>query len=259
MFIDGDVMNALKNDGKYTENQHALTVIKAEGKNVYFFDQGRSILDVLIESEMALPVHCGGGGACGGCKIRIEDSLTTHPTAVEANHLSNAECKDGIRLACQVRPQRDLKIRFINPPGELRWNTFDEEDFPSPAPHLTHPIIHTGEYRFGIAIDFGTTQIRLSLWDIHHWERVTAKSCLNPQIRFGSDILRRITTAVESESNAKRMVRLCSEIIAEAITDFEDLKGFSIEKIGPVTVVGNTAMLTILSGRNYELLLLPRY
>ena len=251
-------MDKHNSESKNTENQYTLSVINSDGQCTYSFNHGRSLLDVLVETEITLPVHCGGSGACGACKVRIEDSPVNNPAPLEINHLSEAEIKEGIRLACQMKPRQDLTIRIINPTVELKWDTFSDENLPLPDSPVK-PFINTGQYRFGLAIDLGTTQIRLSLWDMHHWERITTRVCLNPQIRFGTDILRRIITAVESKSTANRMARLCSDIIGEALKDLEGFKGFRIKDIGPVVIVGNTAMLTILSGKNYELLLLPDY
>ena len=249
---------SLKRDDNSAENQNAFTVIDTEGESVYAFDQEKTTLEVLIKSEIALPVHCGGSGACGCCKIRIEDNTIIRHTPVETNHLSDVQLKEGIRLACQVKPQHNLKIHLIHSPREVEWNNLAQEDVP-PVVYPARPLTPNKQHRFGLAIDIGTTQIRLSLWDIKLCQRINARSCLNPQVRFGSDILRRIIIAVESGTDAKRMAQLCARALAGAIRDFKEFKDFSIEKIGPVVVVGNTAMLAIISSKNFEQLLLPQY
>ena len=106
---------------KSTEN-HVLIVIGAEGESICTYDQEKTVLEVLIGSEIAIPIHCGGRGACGNCKIRVEGNPITRHTPVEVNHLPDAQLKEGIRLACQVKPQQNLHIRLINVPKEIQWN-----------------------------------------------------------------------------------------------------------------------------------------
>ncbi len=41
----------------------------------------RSLLDVLIKNDVSLPVHCGGLGAYGNCRIILELTFVTLKTS----------------------------------------------------------------------------------------------------------------------------------------------------------------------------------
>jgi uncharacterized 2Fe-2S/4Fe-4S cluster protein (DUF4445 family) len=60
---------------------------------------------------------CGGAGSCGKCRVRRITGDLSPPTPVERRTLSAAELADGYRLACQARPQGDVKIDI--PPASL--------------------------------------------------------------------------------------------------------------------------------------------
>ncbi len=254
----GRIMVGSDIEYKNMENQLVLTVVFGKEEKTCFFDRGMTVLEILMEKDLPLPVHCGGTGACGCCKIKILDSHVPKPSKVETRRLLDTEIQEQIRLACQTIPDQDLKIGVIGPPEERKWVNLDEDEFFTFFPSISS-LQHSGKSRLGIAIDFGTTHIRLSVRDKDGGKRLKAISCLNPQLRFGSDILRRLLTAAKSKPVAGRMARLCNEAIAEAITDLQSLEGFDCERIETVAVVGNTAMLALVSRRNYELLLQPEF
>ncbi|WP_051484413.1 2Fe-2S iron-sulfur cluster-binding protein [Shewanella waksmanii] len=59
-----------------------------------------SILDNINQSSQRLQTHCGGGGSCGMCRVRIHHNP---PAANEfdINKLSANQIQQGMRLACQ--------------------------------------------------------------------------------------------------------------------------------------------------------------
>lgn len=73
-------------------------------------EAGATLLNTLSNSKLLLPSACGGGGTCAMCKCQIleggGDVLET-----EKGHLSRAEQKDNVRLACQVKVKNDMKIK----------------------------------------------------------------------------------------------------------------------------------------------------
>ena len=71
---------------------------------------GKTLLSALSANGIFIPSGCGGGGACGMCKCKVEEgSRGVLPT--ELAHLSRKERKENIRLACQLKVKEDLRIR----------------------------------------------------------------------------------------------------------------------------------------------------
>jgi adenylate cyclase len=61
---------------------------------------------------------CGGRGRCTTCRIHVGDSYRQlpRPEPMEQRALDRVAAEFGVRLACQVRPRRDLAIRPLLPP-----------------------------------------------------------------------------------------------------------------------------------------------
>jgi Na+-transporting NADH:ubiquinone oxidoreductase subunit F len=70
---------------------------------------GMSLLSALASEKIFLPSACGGGGTCAMCKCTVlEGGGTILPT--ETGHITKQEAKKGLRLACQLKVKRDLRI-----------------------------------------------------------------------------------------------------------------------------------------------------
>ena len=77
-----------------------------------------SLLDAAHHLGVDLVSLCGGQGTCGGCRVQIlaADGLSP-PTAAEEANLTIQELQAGYRLACQVWPRGQIKVRV--PPESL--------------------------------------------------------------------------------------------------------------------------------------------
>jgi len=77
-------------------------------------------MTVLETSRMAGIPHasvCGGRGRCSTCRVRIERGLETLPAARpdEQRVLERVGAPPGVRLACQLRPVRDVAVAPLLP------------------------------------------------------------------------------------------------------------------------------------------------
>jgi len=70
---------------------------------------GGKLLNALTSRELFLPSACGGGGTCGQCKVRVLEGGGS-PLPTEAAHINKREAADGLRLACQVGVDEDMRI-----------------------------------------------------------------------------------------------------------------------------------------------------
>lgn len=88
----------------------AVAIDINDGGRLLKVDAGASLLSSLASERIFLPSACGGGGTCAMCKCTVLDGGgSILPT--ETGHISKSEAKEGLRLACQVKVKRDLKIR----------------------------------------------------------------------------------------------------------------------------------------------------
>ncbi|MFW5730126.1 MAG: NADH:ubiquinone reductase (Na(+)-transporting) subunit F [Desulfonatronovibrionaceae bacterium] len=76
---------------------------------------GSSLLSSLSAHQVFIPSACGGRGSCAYCKVQVLDGGGP-VSPIEEPYLSAEELNQGIRLSCQVKVRKDIKIQI---PEEL--------------------------------------------------------------------------------------------------------------------------------------------
>ena len=72
---------------------------------------GGTLLGALSDNKIFIPSACGGKGSCGVCEVVVkEGGGDLLPT--ETGFISPGEARHGMRLACQVKVKRDMKIEL---------------------------------------------------------------------------------------------------------------------------------------------------
>ena len=235
-----------------------LTVKLPEEERQITFTPGRSARDLLDETDMRVRAGCNGSGACGLCRIRIASGNAGEPSANERATLGTSLLSQGVRLACQVKPEHDLEVEILNPAPPSVWRSLNEGlvtpflSSPSPMPDPN------GEHPLGVSVDLGTTHLSITLLDLASGQRLAGRRGLNPQAVAGTDVMTRLMVA-QSAEKAEKLSQQVIGAIGDGLRDIAVREGIDLYQVGRVVLVGNTAMLTILSGRNHLLLLQPRY
>lgn len=98
-------------EGRVVQKGNNRVIINNDEEKSINAPSGKTLLSALSANGIFIPSGCGGGGACGMCKCKVEEgSRGVLPT--ELAHLSRNERKDNIRLACQLKVKEDLRIRI---------------------------------------------------------------------------------------------------------------------------------------------------
>ena len=95
---------------------------------------------------------------------------------------------------------------------------------------------------YGIAIDLGTTKIAILLVSLLTGNTIDRMGIMNPQIKFGEDVMTRLGFAMQNELNLKEIQYVVIESINEAIKKLCSKNKLTPEEILEMTVVANTAM-----------------
>ena len=106
---------------------------------------------------------------------------------------------------------------------------------------------------FGFAVDIGTTKIAGYLVDLTTGKTVVTVSSLNPQAKFGADIISRITYSMRGKDAAVEVTRCIIDAVNRLIREACEKSGLSPQGIADITIAGNTAMHHIFLG------VTPRY
>ncbi len=233
---------------------------------------GETLLDAIKSVYPEYSSPCGGRGLCGKCIVRVVEGVVSKPTGNEFLH--NVLSR-GYRLACQTRVYGDTVIELdhvLKGCVECSIETFNQPlavDNPLPQSILNglreHMIYYDGECfrefsrsylsniaslnkRLYIGVDLGTTKIALYFYDIEERSLVSSDLLLNPQSRYGDDVVSRLTTILYDRSVLERMRILTIEAIEDKVVGIVSGSGYCLDDIAFIGVAGNTAMLSIFLG-----------
>lgn len=101
---------------------------------------------------------------------------------------------------------------------------------------------------YGAAIDIGTTTVAAYLYDLNTGECEAISSMLNPQRKFGADVISRISYTMKSKENTMEMQCMITDCINELISQLVQKAGITFEDIYACVFTGNTTMLHFLMG-----------
>jgi uncharacterized 2Fe-2S/4Fe-4S cluster protein (DUF4445 family) len=106
----------------------------------------------------------------------------------------------------------------------------------------------------GIAFDVGSTTVAGHLCDLHTGEVLASAGVMNPQIRFGEDLMSRVSYVMMHEEGAEELtsaIRTCladlvGDLVAAAATS--DGGALTADEVLEVTIVGNPIMHHLVLG-----------
>jgi uncharacterized 2Fe-2S/4Fe-4S cluster protein (DUF4445 family) len=98
------------------------------------------------------------------------------------------------------------------------------------------------ERAYGLAVDIGSTTIAAHLCDLESGEVVAAAGIMNPQIRFGEDLMSRVSYAMMNAGGAAQMTQAVREALNSLAAEVATSAGVTREYILEATLVGNPIM-----------------
>jgi uncharacterized 2Fe-2S/4Fe-4S cluster protein (DUF4445 family) len=103
---------------------------------------------------------------------------------------------------------------------------------------------------FGVAVDVGSTTIATHLCDLTSGEVLASAGKMNPQIRFGEDLMSRVSYIMMNPGGEADLMRTVRDAISELVAEVSAQAGIEITDVVEVTVVGNPIMQHLLLGIN---------
>lgn len=102
----------------------------------------------------------------------------------------------------------------------------------------------------GIAFDIGTTTIAAYMCDLAAGTILSAKAMVNPQRRYGEDVISRISAVNDNPEALTAQQRLAAGAMNHLMDSCLEETGQSRDTIDRITVVGNTTMQHLFAGLN---------
>ncbi len=191
---------------------------------------GTPLIDFMHEFGVEFP--CGGKGTCGRCKVKLLQG-ELQADAAHQQKLDKLGLGKDWRLACFCRAESDITIEI---------SQFEDIIL---ADNTIFSFLPKDGY--GIAIDLGTTTLVAQLLDLKTGHVLHAVTALNPQLKFGADLISRIQSCLDGKQEEMQM--LIRKKTGEMIQSLLEKNPVEISK---VVLVGNTAMHHIFSGLNVQ-------
>ncbi|HPI92384.1 MAG TPA: ASKHA domain-containing protein [Deltaproteobacteria bacterium] len=176
------------------------------------FPTGTLLSDALLDMGVAVRTPCGSRGTCGKCRVRVEGPPGEVP-------------------ACRTPVDRDLSVHAE--PG-------------APDPGVRLPSLGP-DSRIGAAVDIGTTTVKIALADIGRGTSFEVSSLLNPQRRYGHDVISRIAAAADPAVRTS-MAGLIRRAVKLSLENALAGAGRTMDDIMAAAFSGNTTMLYLLLG-----------
>ena len=189
-------------------------------------EQPVRLMDLLTSLGFAIHADCGGKGKCGKCTVKITPLDNGMPMTAESFSV----------LSCEYIPDRDILVEFNEENGSGLLDHSENK----------HIRADAGKNGYGAVIDLGTTTLALYLIDMKTGETLSAKSELNPQRRYGADVISRIDACMRGKKN--ELHKAISEKTAELLKSV--YSEYGTESANCLYVTGNTTMLHLFLGED---------
>lgn len=188
-------------------------------------EEGTSVLAALVKAGLHTDAPCAGHGTCGKCRVELDGRTV---------------------LACQTRVDRAMTVTL---PQDRRAVILTGGEGAS--------VRADGAGDYALAVDVGTTTVVAYLLDGHTGVLLDKASRMNPQTRFGADVISRIQYAMDQGMEGPRdAIRSCIDALGRELALG---RGIDPGEITTAAVVGNTAMHHLLLGIDPRPLITPPY
>ena len=210
---------------------------------------GDVVVDVPPESQLHRQLVCKEADSR---PVEVDPLLRALPVEVEKPRL-DAPSSDFDRLAQALEEEwnvHDLvpdpavlpKLQAALRKGGWQVTAIIHQPHLDAAPMLVDVRPGVDETLIGLALDIGSTTIAAHLTDLHTGRVLAAKGTMNPQIRFGEDLMSRVSYAMMHENGAAEMTKAVREAINRLAKEAAEEAGYGAADILDITVVGNPVM-----------------
>ncbi|MBN1392491.1 MAG: DUF4445 domain-containing protein [Sedimentisphaerales bacterium] len=185
---------------------------------------GATLLEAAGQAGVILNTVCGGKGTCKKCLVNIPDGRVV--------------------LACQYRIDSDLTVT-IPPSSRFFEHKILTDGVPSKAEiqsDIYKKYLKSAASKiFGVAVDIGTTTVVAKLVDMTTGQPLATQADLNPQTRYGDDVISRINYA-QTDAESAELQKAIIGCINKLTTKLCSQASINTNQIYEMCVVGNTTM-----------------
>ena len=149
-------------------------------------------------------------------------------------------------VTCSVRVLKDLQEKLRRGNWGITVLLYYKENT---VPEIVD--IHSGYSEipaFGIAIDLGSTSIAATLCDLNSGKIVGSMGIMNPQIRYGEDVMSRVSYCMMEEKGLATLNNSVIQGINELTRKIAEKHGIKLDSVFEIVFVANPIMHHLLLG-----------
>ncbi len=191
-------------------------------------EKGENLLKIIQRSGTDFYAPCGGNGTCGKCRVNI--------------------LNEGVVTSCLYPVDKNIEV--ILPDDREMKVLSSQYDYSKDVDLDPGDIYSLSDSPIGVAIDIGTTTMVYYFMDLKTGGITDIRSNVNPQIKYGADVISRINFTAETDDGIEELQRQLIDNINLVIGRFCKKHNFSNNDIVRLSIVGNTVMLHTLLGVN---------
>ena len=166
-------------------------------------------------------------------------TLDKNPSASE--NLIAQLAKKGINANIDFTLLRELQPLIHETKGNLTVAVRDNNQIVAAYPQGRHQVL-------GAAIDIGSTTLALYIYDLNDGKLVYESSAMNPQIRFGEDLMSRVSYVMMNKGGDEKLTIAVRTKITEMLHEACENLEVDWNKLLEVVLVGNPIMHHIFFG-----------
>ncbi len=217
--------------------KHFNITFKPDGRQISIH-AGATLLEAAGQAGVILNTVCGGKGICKKCLVSLDpdgrgvlacqyhiDSDLTVTVPLLSRFFEHKILTEGV--APQAEIQHDIYKKYLK---------FASAGLPSARSRRS-----AADKIFGVAVDIGTTTVVAKLVDMADGQTPAAQADLNPQERFGDDVISRINYA-QTDANLAELHKAIIGCINELTAKLCRKASIDTKQIYEMCVVGNTTM-----------------
>jgi uncharacterized 2Fe-2S/4Fe-4S cluster protein (DUF4445 family) len=205
--------------------KHFSISFRPDGRQISIH-AGATLLEAAGQAGIILNTVCGGKGSCKKCLVSLEpsgrqvlacqhhvdsDLIVTVPPA--SRFFEHQILTEGIAASAKYQPDIYQKYLKVAPPDKI----------------------------FGVAVDIGTTTVVAKLIDMVTGRCIATQATLNPQTRYGDDVISRINYA-QTDAGLAELHALIIDCINQLIALLCKQASVNPLHIYELCAVGNTTM-----------------
>ena len=106
----------------------------------------------------------------------------------------------------------------------------------------------TTGHHYGLAVDYGSTNVLMQLVDLRSGAVIAEEKAVNGQVTYGTDILTRITYAMEDTRHRAALQRATTDTFRLLLEQLTEATGIHAASLPVMIISGNTTMVHFLLG-----------